>query len=219
MNNPWHDLPKSEPFVLKQDWPFVERHNEKVGPDYKIHPELPPEPFLGNPDAPVVLLNLNPGYDPDDLWVYQQDPFARLSRDNLLHRGGSYPFYLLNPEIENTLGYKWWDSRLRELIKACGRECVAQNVLAVEMMPYHSIKYKPLVVPSQAYSFELVRRAIQRRAVIVQMHGKNEWPKCFPELMGHQHYYRVNGMMAVHVTPKNCPEGFPVIVETLKRHA
>ncbi len=213
MKNPWHKLPDREPFVLEQDRPFVEQHKAKAKPEYFIHTNLLPEPFLGNPNAPVVLLNLNPGYNDKDL-DFQDERFTELSQDNRLHRGGGYPFYLLNPEIENTLGYKWWDSRLRELIKACGRGCVAQNVLAVEMMPYHSIKYRPLVVPSQAYSFELVRRAIQRRAVIVQMYGKNEWPKCFPELMGHQHYYHVKGR-GVYVTPKSCPGGFPVIVDTI----
>ncbi|HML24541.1 MAG TPA: hypothetical protein PKD09_23010 [Aggregatilinea sp.] len=217
MENPWRKLPDREPFVLEQDRPFVEQHNAKAKPEHFIHTKLLPEPFLGNPDAPVVLLNLNPGYNEKDL-DSQDARFTELSQDNRLHRGGSHPFYLLNPEIENSLAYQWWDSRLRELIKVCGRECVAQNVFAVEMMPYHSAKYKPLVVPSQAYSFELVRRAIQRRAVIVQMFGKNEWPKCFPELLEHQHYYRVNGR-GVYVTPRSCPEGFPAIVETLKRHA
>ncbi len=59
--NPWLHLPMTAPFVLAEDAPLVERFNLTASPDHRLDLTLLPEPFLGLPSAPVVLLGLNPG--------------------------------------------------------------------------------------------------------------------------------------------------------------
>jgi len=62
MRNPWTDLPATAPFVLPCDKEAIEAFNASAKPDHTIHTEVLPAPFVGNPTAPIVLLNLNPGY-------------------------------------------------------------------------------------------------------------------------------------------------------------
>ena len=48
--------------MLREDADEIERFNAKARYDHAFHLDLIPEPFIGNPAAPVVLLNLNPGF-------------------------------------------------------------------------------------------------------------------------------------------------------------
>lgn len=61
MVNPWISLPASALFVLSRDAEAIEAFNAGASESHAIHLEVIPEPFIGLPDAPVVLLNLNPG--------------------------------------------------------------------------------------------------------------------------------------------------------------
>ncbi len=61
------DLPVEPPFVLPSDADAVARfHAGEPAPEHRLHLELFPEPFLGRSDAPVVLLNMNPGFSERD---------------------------------------------------------------------------------------------------------------------------------------------------------
>jgi hypothetical protein len=46
---------------------MVEAHNLRRKAEHQFQLEALPEPYVGPVDAPVVLLNLNPGFDPSDL--------------------------------------------------------------------------------------------------------------------------------------------------------
>lgn len=84
--NPWLQLPAEPPYVLPADRPFVDRFNERARDRHRIRLEIIPEPYLGNPDAPVVLLNLNPGFVDDDRGLLLEPPFNDAARANLEHR-------------------------------------------------------------------------------------------------------------------------------------
>ncbi len=66
LDNPWLALPTQAPFVLPQDLPFLDVYSEEniSSTAYRLH--LPPLPFQGSPDAPIVLLGLNPGHKEAD---------------------------------------------------------------------------------------------------------------------------------------------------------
>lgn len=67
MDNPWLLLPAAQPFVVQADAAVVAAFNRKyAGTPYALHTELPPEPFSGRLDAPVVLLDFHPGYSGND---------------------------------------------------------------------------------------------------------------------------------------------------------
>ena len=62
-SNPWGDLPGEPPYVLPMDGEAVsayERESAVAAARYRygLHTELPPVPFVGNPQARLVILEL-----------------------------------------------------------------------------------------------------------------------------------------------------------------
>ncbi|MFL5624662.1 MAG: hypothetical protein ACJ788_03600 [Ktedonobacteraceae bacterium] len=79
------------------------------------------EPYLGNPQAKIILLNLNPGFSESDILFHRDNAyFAKTSRANLHHEGQEYPFYLLDPKNLAAPGSGWWRRKLRWLIDRYG---------------------------------------------------------------------------------------------------
>lgn len=221
MKNPWLNLPEKPPYVLEGDNPNIWLfNNKKPKPEHFIHLCALPEPYLGNPNAPVVILNLNPGHSPIDAEIHAQPHFAKASRDNLLHFRESYPLYLLDPELPSP-GQTWWSSRLRELIDTVGLEKVAHNVFVAEYFPYHSSSYAHhrLHVPSQNYTFFLVRKAIQRNALIIFFRSVRPWRLAVPELNGYSRLAVVGNVQKPYLSRGNLPNHFSEIVaEVGKTH-
>lgn len=218
MNNPWKDLPQNAPFILETDKEEVLTFNTKAKPIVKIQHHVLPEPYIGNPNAPVVLLNLNPGYADEDVAYYQTEFVLQLWQKNLFHMPMEYPFYILHPEFDQELGgTMWWRTKLREMIEICGTKKVTKNICCIEYFPYHSIRYKPLKAPleSQRYSFDLVKKAIDNQAVIIVMRSEKSWLTAVPELENYMHLYRLNSKQNVAVSRNNCPEGFSKILEVM----
>jgi len=214
--NPWVQLPNRPPFVVPHDAQVIEQFNSTADDEFKVHLDIFPEPYLGNPDAPVVLLGLNPGFKETDIEQHGDARFAALSRANLLHASADYPFYLLDPTINRT---KWWDRKLRCLIEQFGSSMVSRLVLCVELFPYHSRKFHlaRLRVPSQQYSFSLVRRAIGRGAVILQLRGHEHWLDHVPELETYPQVYTANSVQNPAISPRNFPKGFDAAIAALSR--
>jgi len=228
MQNPWQRLPFRPPFVLAEDHERISKFNEsaKVQVQHKVQLEILPEPFLGRPKAPVVLLNLNPGYNAVTNPVqHAKAMFARRSRENLLHTEVDYPFYLIDPGIRDRTA--WWDRKLRRLLEDerlensadSRRKVVANCVLCVEYFPYHSKKFKhrKLRVGSQDYSFWLVREAIRGEAVILLMRGKKLWCSEIPALQSYSRLYVSKSVQNPAISPANFPEGYSIAVEAIRR--
>ena len=218
MDNPWIRLPQSPPFVLQEDRSAIDRFNARATELHQIHLELIPEPFLGRPDAPIVLLNLNPGFDSEETRFHHSDSyFIEQSRKNLLHSPIRYPFYLLNPELSQSLGHQWWRRKLKAPIAIAGVDKVASRVLCIEYFPYHTKRYKKAAAAlhSQGYSFSLARQAIQRNALIVIMRSRALWMDAVPELARYARVFELRNPQNVSVSPRNCPEGYPRLEEAL----
>jgi len=98
---------KAIPCVVPQDAGSIAAFNRTADPDTLIRLGMMPEPFLGNPAAPVLVLGLNPGFSPDAI-RHETHEFFTLSRNNLHHAGGEYPFYLLTPSLD-VPGRMWWE--------------------------------------------------------------------------------------------------------------
>ena len=218
MNNPWEQLSDHPPFILPSDEQVLHAYNTKVRLEYQLRFELYPEPFIGNPDASVILLALNPGFDPNSDRTPTVNRDINMYRNNLCHQEQEYPFYLLNPGVGGG-GYIWWTGKLRPLIQLpLPQDFLACNVFAIEYFPYHSKKwhYKIPRVPSQEYSFYLVRKAMQRNATIIIMRSYKLWTSAIPELLEYPLAYKLNSCQKVVISPKNCPLGFIQVVKTLK---
>ena len=210
-SNPWAKLPASE-FVLPEDRPLIDDFNRKTR---AIDDTLIPEPFLGLPNAPVVLLNLNPGLSQEDTKWHKNPQFIAQSRANLFHAATPYPFFLLNPDLDAP-GCRWWSRKLRWLVDRVERRTVASRLLCVEYFPYHTrIGGRFPLLPSQGYGFNLVRAAIHRSAIIVVLRSEKRWIEAVPELRRYRRRYNLQSPQNVSVSPRNCPEGFNEIVRSL----
>ncbi len=218
MDNPWTNLPKNEPFILDEDKEEITKFNYEIKEDYKIHLELLPEPFLGNPKSNIVLLNLNPGYHDEDFQFHNNNSyFIEILKKNLSHKEQNYPFYLLNPKIAESPGYKWWSLKLKSLIQKVGIEKVANELFCIEFFPYHSKKYKSInkILFSQEYNFNLLKESIKRNALIIIMRSSNKWLEFIPELKNYK-FYKLKSNQNVSITKNNLGESFDEILKILK---
>jgi hypothetical protein len=208
--NPWCSLPTSSPYVLPEDEPNVSAFNKMPGrkPNHVLQLDILPEPFIGVPDAPVVLLSNNPGFGKRAHLKHEQD-FIRRMRNNLHHEPSDCPFVYLAPDIGDV--GKWWESKLKTLIHCFGREVVARSILNVPYFPYPSrtFAHRRLELPSQKYSFYLVREAVNRRAVVVLMRrGKLKlWQSAVPELKEYDRLVQLLNPQNPTVSPGNCHDG------------
>ncbi len=218
MDNPWQALPLSPPFVLDTDYEAIAAFNRQTKLEWQIHLEALPEPFLGKPIAPVVLLSLNPGFGQETIAFHQTNTYFREShRRNLIHEPSHYPFYLLDPKNAESPGYEWWWKHLRVLIETCGQQQVARNVFCVEYFPYASKGFGfSRILSSQHYGFDLVRQAMAQGAVVVAMRGERHWLSVIPSLKEYSQFFRLNSVQSVYVTENNCPSGYKSIVNRIQ---
>lgn len=72
----WLDRPQAR-YVLKEDEPLL-----KALPKERLHLNLPPQPFIGNPSAPIWILLYHPSYSPVDFL----DMVGNASQDKVLGR-------------------------------------------------------------------------------------------------------------------------------------
>jgi hypothetical protein len=219
MENPWRSLRMEAPYVYEADKPAVAAFNALASDEYRIQTDVLPEPFLGRNDAPIVLLNLNPGFD-EHAYLTYEDRYTRDAwRKNAVHEPLAYPFYFLDPQISQAGGgAQWWKKKLKEPIQIAGEYRVASKILCIEYFPYPSRKFKPMrsLVESQQYSFALADQAIDRNAVIVLMRGKRLWEHAVPRLARYPRLFTLNSQQNVAISSKNCAEGFPAIEAILR---
>lgn len=202
MENPWASLPSEPPYVLPMDRDGVAAHERRLArlnPERRkvrqLHTELLPTPFVGDPLAPVVLLNLNPGYSDRDVGDYAEPPFHNAAVDNLTHAVSGLPFFPVDPQFSQTSSYDWWAARLRQIMETTGLDNVARRLFCVQAFPYHSQEFDPWLweparlyelFPSQSYTAHLLSDAAERDAMIIGLRSgkdaRNYWANTMPGL-------------------------------------
>ena len=190
--NPWGDLPGSPPYVLPMDKEAIVAYERKPAvatarQRYGLHTELPPVPFIGDPQARLVILALNPGYAAADIRDFAEPAFQRAALLNLTHIAEGLAFFPIAPQFRATSTYRFWYPKLRPLIDNIGLDAVAKGTLCLQLHPYHSRRfYRGIELPSQAYTVGLLRDRLRAGATIVVLWGKRErskrdWEKTVPE--------------------------------------
>ena len=191
--NPWLALPSSPPYVLPDDRTCVEAFNAKLPSDspYRIKIEdVIPEPFVGTvKTAPVVVLQLNPGFSCRDPASHANPEFRTALISNLSHEPSQWPFYFFDPRFRDTHpGGLWWVEKTKELAEVIPLPILAQRLAVVEWFPYKSTKHKHgCRVRSLAYGFSLVASAMERGALVVIARSVRFWEGSVPAL---QYYPR-----------------------------
>ncbi len=218
--NPWRFLPKKSPYVLKTDLGLLRNFNQGAKDEYRYDTSLFPEPFFGSLDAPVVVLNLNPGWSPDDARVHSDPVFKRMARQSLEHKLNPYPFLHLQPNGD-TPGGRWWQQRTRELAADVGFHVVARQLACIQFVPYHSPKFSRSSprFPSQDYSFYLVRRAMACGADIVIMRSVRLWLDAVPELATYERLHQGSNPRTPFLSRGNLLASYDIIAERMRSAA
>jgi hypothetical protein len=217
-DNPWQHLPEKPPFVLPDEEPAIRSFNAKATPNRFLHvTEVLPEPFVGTPLAPVVVLGNNPGFSEKGLSLRQNPAFMARMRANLLHTPSDYPFVHLAPDFTRP-SKGWWERKLNHLLRHFGNEVVSRSILAVEYFPYSSRKYghrELRDLPSLKYSFRLVAQAINRGAVVIITRGEKRWVSAVPELKSYDRGFRLKNRQKSSISPGNCP-GYQEVIQAIE---
>jgi len=203
--NPWTTLPSRPPFVTPADLPYVETFNsgEREYHGAWIHTGRVPEPRQGPIDAPIVMLQQNPSYSGRPPQAPLSEPEAAKLRDALIDEG--------SPHLGLRSPNDWWDRTCKALLAKFGRERLATRLVSIEYFPYPSAKFahEALRLPSQSYTFALVRAGLSRGAHFVITRGANLWFGAVPELYSFQEkcVFRTKSPQNASLTPGNLPAG------------
>ena len=210
MDNPWLRLPEKPPFVLPEDKELVSKFNIQHKEQNNIPVELPPEPYAGRKDAPVVLLALHPDHDPDDVkYMCDNAEFAASMQRTRAFEKQDYLFYHLNEKYPENPGLKFWKKKLKKPIHELGHRTCSQGFLLLQLFPYKTkakINGKKL---SSSFSFTctLLQKAIERNAIIILMYGKKEWEENIFGLSSYERYFICSNKRQPMISPGNLPKG------------
>ena len=218
IDNPWLHLRTRDPFVLQEDAEAIEAFNRRARPETWIETNLLPIPFVGRIDAPVILLLLNPGVSDESYTVHRKAQFRRSRRECHRQDPVEYPNYYLDPKTEGP-GVKWWTRALRHLIHRCGRQKVAQHVAALQYMPYRAraFSHSRLRLPSQQFTFQALRAAIRRKAVVFVCRGKKPWTTAVPALARYRRAFDTTNPRQVVISRGCYAEGFSAAVRAIDK--
>ena len=175
MKNPWKELPLIPPFLLPIDRASIDRFAISYN---KIRLDVLPCPYLGNPqNANIYLLNFNPSFADSVLKDNRNQNYIIQVRRSFAFQS-DYPFWALDPNLSECSGYRWWSIILKQLLDRFDRNRLANQLMCIQYFPYHSVNKQDVMglhVPSQEYSFDLVKQAIKNKKMIVVMRSKAEW--------------------------------------------
>ena len=129
----------------------------------------------------------------------------------------AFPIFSLDSRWTEHAAYQYWTRRLRPLIDAVGIDTVARKLMVIQYFPYQSRKYRPLPepLPSQEYTFGLVRQACEQRKLMVVMRGERRWRRAVPRLPENG-YLMARSPLSGHVSPGNLgAHGFRQVLERI----
>jgi len=234
MKNPWEKLmnqKQNDFYVLEEDAEIIKNFNEylkgfKDSENYRIHTEIMPAPFMGDVlNSKIVILTLNPGYDKDEDKNEYYDYYKSYWEKQIVHEYPvpEYPLFCFEEKYVEKSNY--WKKKLYPLIQVSSVEKVAKNISIIEFFPYHSEKYRDIpkkiskdYLISQQYNFQLVRKAIERDAIIVIQRGKRLWEKAIPELIEYENQgklFKTNSYGNTIISKGNLPDVFDKLKEVL----
>jgi hypothetical protein len=224
--NPWEDLPTDAPFVLPSDREAVTEYQGRVRkPEHRLALDTLPEPWVGNPHtATVVVLQLNPGYKPEeDDPLHARADYLEVVRRSLTHQPLDIPFHYLDPRFTESGGAGWCRRRNHWAVDRLGAHMVGSHLAQLEWFPYRSTRAGRLPgLPSQHYSVELLREALDRRAVVIATRKIVEWEKAVPELVRYPLRLGTASVQNLALSPGNLtiggrktPEAFKLFIDAL----
>lgn len=227
MENPWLEFVKNlddNNLVLEQEQEIIEKFNNSTNETYKVHTEIMPAPFMGNVlTSPIVLLTLNPGYDEKEEEKNYYNEYKLYWKNEIqhIHSVSELPLFCLEDKYVEYSDY--WLKKFMSLISVSSKEKVAQNISIIQFFPYHTKKYKNIpkrllkgYLESQDYNFELVKQAIERKAIIIILRSKKLWFEAIPDLDNERTRFTNSALNTIQ-SEKNLGGTFKEIVDILNK--
>jgi hypothetical protein len=206
IDNPWKRIGSQSPFVLGEDVPVIEAFNSayRHNADKIINLYHTPIPRNGPVTAPVVFLLNNPSYPKDTPHGYKDKHI--ISRELESIKDENYPHLELTPN-------SYWYPRFRELMNESGLspERLSRNICSIQFFPYRSLEFGhgSIKLPSQTYTFALVRERLANGALIIVMRGYKLWVKRIPEIAAQMNrtVFRAKNPRCIYASRSNLPDG------------
>lgn len=216
MENPWVSFNPSlgDRKVHEYDLPYFLGFNKGMGArrgkekkQYLLAEHLEPHPYLGNPQANVLVLMANPGVnDKEKNPKFRMNPQKlEQNRQNLRHENlDSFKSRIHSPNKPD-LESEWFKPRIRELVQATSVDRVINGIFFVNFHAYHSRSWYPIpfTFPTQHYSFKLVSNAVSRNALIIMSRNMLGWFTAIPNLFGHQNRIEFLSSRSVYLSEGN----------------
>ncbi len=173
--------------------------------------ELFPEPFIGNPDAKIYLLNGNPGFHEKDIEFLKSTKYLEALQTTLELKAKSFLYLDSDTCTFNNImhpGYEWWTRHLKQLTISKKRP----DVFNIEYFPYHSENMNDLKqhwikkegkLDSDAFTNELINKAMTADKIIVVMRLRDYWYKRIPNLETYSNLIVLNNPQSVYITENN----------------
>lgn len=153
----------------------------------KLHLELIPEPFEGNPEAPIYLLGGNPGYGEEGNEWHIKEDYLDIMSETLSHKyranqdNNPTDFAFFDKRLDGYGGTKWWKGHIADKIK--------DKIFNIEFFAYHSTKADGLkgffsqiakqpnlpTCISNQYADQLIYRAIENKKIIIITRFEKYW--------------------------------------------
>ena len=232
MKNPWIEITENynsykdeRNFILKEDRNIINEFNCKNKEVFQIKEYILPFPFLGNVENSEILILLNnPGFDEEELKKGYYDKFHSEIKDSYQ---GNQKMYCFEDEYIQYSDY--WNKKLGNLIEKFGKRTIAEKISIVNFFPYSSSRYKDFskrdksnflkngYLHSQIYNFEIVKNAMDRKALIIIVRGRKNWFKAVDGLESYINTFKTNSYLNSSITKNNCRDFFDKILERLNK--
>ena len=163
----------------------------------KIHPNLQCEPYVGNlATAKCFILTLNPRAGipyAQEYKNWQNKLLQKIAHDVTNQNHTAFPFYYLDPVLENTDGANWWLPKFglkhvgknikvfnKSMPSNFVRRMIAETFCDIELCPYHSRDWNPKLekliidgkLPSSTMAIEFVKHIIHDTDKHIFIRGK-----------------------------------------------
>ncbi len=205
MINPWNSMTDSN--VASVDADYIREYQEiTTNENFKLKLDLSPHPWSGNPlQAEALLLMQNPGVDDQD-YALEKIPAYKDACRRSLALDGAWPY--LMPEFADAVdGGGWWQKRLRKLREESHSDwtSIAKKLAVVQLHGYHSKEWNSfgITIPSQTFTFDLVRDAIKSKKLIVCVRGVKLWRVAVPELGQYENFHAGRYPRSGYLTENN----------------
>lgn len=227
ISNPWdnfmNNIPRdlTTPKYLKGDYEFIDAYQKYLDAETQptsskknpkddkwrkaneLHLELIPEPFEGNPEAPIYLLGGNPGYGEEGNEWHINKHYLDIMSKTLSHKyqanqDNPTDFAFFDKRLAKYGGTKWWKGHIADEIK--------DKIFNIEFFAYHSTKAdglkgffskianpkkdqsKPTCISNQ-YADQLIYRAIENKKIIIITRFEKYWLERIENLEEYENLY------------------------------